>query len=93
MRVVAVENGPPSESGFSVYVVSQSGAPFNVNVTVKYFFNGAELVSVVPNIESPNTVGNNAWGTLFGLNILAFTFDTDPNEFAQVLPRRRLPGL
>ncbi|XP_065836154.1 uncharacterized protein [Oscarella lobularis] len=83
---IAIENGPPEKSSFAVYVMSQSAPPFNVSVTVKYFFNGVEVGSVVPNLENAPQFAANAWGTHDGLDILDFTFNTNPNSYARVDP-------
>ena len=85
VRVVVIENGPPEQSSFGVFVLSPSAPPFNVPVTVKYFFNGVEVGSVVPNLDDAPTVNANTWGSYQGLDILDFTFNTDPSSYAQVM--------
>ncbi|XP_065836287.1 uncharacterized protein [Oscarella lobularis] len=82
---IVIENGPPEQSSFGVFVLSPSAPPFNVPVTVKYFFNGVEVGSVVPNLDDAPTVNANTWGSYQGLDILDFTFNTDPSSYAQVM--------
>eukprot|EP00118_Oscarella_pearsei_P016927 m.165648 g.165648 ORF g.165648 m.165648 type:complete len:338 (+) comp38895_c1_seq15:1060-2073(+) len=72
-----VNSGPPMEQKFSVSVWKET-PPFNVTATVKYFFDGVEVISVVPNIASAGN--NNAWLGL-NINILDLTVEADPNKF------------
>ena len=81
MFVVVIENGPPSGSNFLVFVRISAQPLFDVNATVKYFLNGAEVGSVVLNLDAPSA-NDNAWGSReVPLDILEMTFNTDPSTF------------
>eukprot|EP00118_Oscarella_pearsei_P023978 m.294679 g.294679 ORF g.294679 m.294679 type:complete len:358 (+) comp40754_c0_seq3:345-1418(+) len=70
---ITINDGPPTEDRFDLIVLTDT-APFNVDVTVKYFFDGMEVVSVVPDLSKAGPT-HNAWKGRIDVLKLSFTAD------------------
>ena len=75
-------NGVPKGRIFGIRLISLAQSLFaDIPVTVKYFFNGAEVVSVALNTSAADF---SEWGGSVGeahIDILDFSTSADPNAF------------